>query len=144
MSSIKIKRFDKKLLLPEYKTKRAAAFDLCARKEIKIKPGSIGYVPLNIAIETPDGYFLLLASRSSTHKKGLILANGVGIGDPDFCGDEDEYQAIFLNFSSRVIKIEKGERIAQGMFIKAMRAKWKEVEKMKNKTRGGIGSTGAK
>jgi len=68
---IKIKRFDKTLPLPEYKTEGAAAFDLYAREATEIPPGAIRYVPLNIAVETPPGHFLLLAPRSSTHKRGL-------------------------------------------------------------------------
>lgn len=141
---IKIKRFDKNLPLPVYKTKRAAAFDLQARVKTKIGSKSVGYIALNVAIKTPRGYFLMLASRSSTHKKGLMMANGIGIGDPDFCGDGDEYLAIFYNFTGKPVIVEKGKRIAQGLFVKTINSNWVEVEKMKNKTRGGIGSTGRK
>lgn len=141
---IKIKRFDKDLPLPEHKTKLAAAFDLSARMDVTINPKAVGYVPLNVAIETPKGHFLLLAARSSTHKKGLIIANGIGIIDPDFSGDGDESQAIMYNFTDKPVKIEKGDRVMQGMFIKKENFQWKEVEKMGNVTRGGIGSTGRK
>jgi len=144
MKKIKIKRFDKELPLPIYKTKQAAAFDLHARAETVIAPRSVGYVPLNVAIETPKGHFLLLASRSSTHKKGLMMANGIGIGDPDFCGDGDEYQAAYYNFTDNPVVVEKGERIAQAMIVKIVNANWKETESMKSKTRGGFGSTGRK
>ncbi len=141
---IRIKRFDKSFPLPEYKTSGAAAFDLTARIGLEIPPRKVGYIPLNIACETPEGYFLLLAARSSTHKKGLILANGIGIGDPDFTGDEDEYAAAYLNFTDNAIQIEAGERIAQGMFVKFEKAEWEEVYLLGNKTRGGFGSTGTK
>ena len=141
---IKIKRFDKNLPLPKYHSDGAAAFDLTARETIEIPAGEIGYVPLNVAIDTPKEYFLLVAARSSTHKKGLILANGIGIGDPDFCGDNDEYTAIYYNFTDKPITVERGERIAQGMFVKFERAKWEEIDKLGHKTRGGIGSTGEK
>jgi len=141
---IRIKRFDKKLPLPEHKTKLAAAFDLYARTEVLIKSKSIGYVPLNVAIETPKGHFLLLAARSSTHKKGLMIANGIGVIDPDFSGDGDESQAIMYNFTNKSIRVEKGDRIMQGMFVKKENFLWNEVKKMGNITRGGIGSTGRK
>ena len=141
---IKIKRFDKDLPLPKYHSDGAAAFDLTARAIIEIPAGEIGYVPLNIAVDTPDGYFFLLAARSSTHKKGLILANGIGIGDPDLCGDNDEYTAIYYNFTDKPITVERGERIAQGMFVRFERAEWEEIDKLEHKTRGGIGSTGEK
>lgn len=139
---IKIKRFDKEIPLPEFKTEGAAAFDLHARITVEIMPKSIGYVPMNVAIEVPKGYFLLLAARSSTHKKGLWMGNGIGIMDPDFSGDEDEYKAIYYNFTDQPVVVEKGERIAQGLVIKREDIEWQEVEKMENKTRGGIGTTG--
>jgi len=141
---INIKRFDKEIPLPEYKTEGAAAFDLCARSSTEILPGEFKYVPLNVAIETPPGYFLILAARSSTHKKGLWMANGIGIGDPDFSGDNDEYHAVYYNFSQKPVSIEKGERIAQGLIVKREAVQWQEVDNMKNKTRGGWGTTGKK
>lgn len=139
---IKIKRFDKSLPLPEYKTKGAAGLDLIARETVSIKPGSVGYIPLNIAVGTPKDHYFLLAARSSTHKLGLIPANGIGIGDSDFRGDEDEYKFPAFNFTRKTVRVERGTRIAQGMFVKFTKAKWYEVNKMKSKTRGGFGSTG--
>ncbi len=139
---VRIKRFHKDLPLPEHKTAKAAAFDLYARETIEIQPSSIGYVPLNNAIETPDGYFLLIAARSSTHKKGLLLANGIGIVDPDYSGDEDELKAAYYNFTAKPVLVERGERIAQGTFVKIERADWHETDQMSNPTRGGFGTTG--
>jgi len=139
---VKIKRFDKDIPLPAYKTKGAAAFDLCARNSVQIPPKELGYIPLNVAIETPPGCFLLVAPRSSTHKKGLIMANSIGIGDPDFSGDADEYHAVYYNFTDKSVLVERGERIAQALIIKRETIRWKEVDKMENKTRGGWGTTG--
>ena len=139
---IKIKRFNKELPLPEYHTNGAAAFDLTVREAVTIEPGKIGYIPLNVAIETPAGHFFLLAARSSTHKKGLMLVNGIGIVDPDYCGDGDEIKAAFLNFTNEPVHIAFGDRIAQGMFVSFSRAEWNEVDVMNNDTRGGFGSTG--
>lgn len=141
---IRVKRFDKTIPLPAHATERAAAFDLTARARIEIPPQKVGYVPLNIACETPDGYFLLLAARSSTHRKGLMLANGVGIGDPDFSGNGDEYTAAYFNFMDKPVIVEAGERIAQGIFVKLERPEWDEVDTLENPTRGGFGSTGTK
>ena len=138
---VKIKRFDKDISLPEFKTEGAAAFDLGARESVEIPPKEFKYVPLNVAVETPPGYFLLLVARSSTHKKGIWMANGIGIGDPDFSGDEDEYKAVYYNFTDKPVMIEKGERIAQGLIVKREAIEWQEVESMENKTRGGWGTT---
>jgi dUTP pyrophosphatase len=141
---IKIKRFDKQLELPKHQSKQAAAFDLSARERVEVAPHQICYVPLNIAVETPVGHFLLLAARSSLHKKGLMLANGIGIVDPDFSGDQDEIKAALLNFTDQAVVLEKGDRIIQGIFVDTKPYEWGEVEKLENENRGGFGSTGQK
>ena len=142
--NIRIKRFDKDLPLPKRHTEGAAAFDLVARETVTIPPHAVGYVPLNIAVETPPGHFLMLAARSSTHKKGLMPANGFGIIDPDFSGDGDEIKVALYNFTDAPVVVERGERIAQAMFVKFETGDWEEVDEMPNKTRGGFGTTGNK
>lgn len=139
---IKLKRFDASLRMPEYKTGGAAAFDLPARETVTIPARGIGYVPLNVAIEIPKDHFLLIAARSSTHKKGLMMANGIGIIDPDFSGNEDEIRAACYNFTDAPVIVEQGERIAQGLFVATVRAEWDEVVSLENETRGGFGTTG--
>jgi len=139
---VRIRRIDKSLPLPEYKTKGAAAFDFTARVSMTILPKGVAYIPLNVAIDHPEGYMLMLAARSSLHKKGLMLANGIGIGDTDFSGNEDEYHAALYNFTDKPVSIERGERLAQGVFKKYDKADWEEVDDLKNPTRGGFGSTG--
>lgn len=142
--NIKIKRFDRDLPLPKRQTDGAAAFDLTAREAVTILPGTVGYVPLNVAIEAPPDHFLLIAARSGTHKKGIMMANGIGIVDPDFSGNGDEIKAAYFNFSAAPVVIGKGERIAQGTFVKISHPEWNEMDEMPNKTRGGFGTTGVK
>lgn len=140
---VKIKRIDKSLPLPIYHTKGSVGFDLVAREEVVLKKNEIKLVSLNVIIKTPKGYALHLMSRSSTPlKKGLIVANGVGLIDQDYSGDDDEIKIQFLNVSGKTQKIEKGERLGQCVFVKVGIAKFKEVSKMSSKSRGGHGSTG--
>ncbi len=115
---IRIKRFNKDLPLPEYKTAGAAGFDLVARETMTVAPHAVAYIPLNIAVETPPDHFFLLVPRSSTHKKGLMSANSIGIIDSDYAGDEDEVKFACYNFTDKPVTIERGDRIAQGMFVK--------------------------
>ncbi|KND46839.1 MAG: dUTP pyrophosphatase [Parcubacteria bacterium C7867-004] len=136
-----IRRFDIDLPLPEYKTERAAAMDCVTRIAASIPARSIGYIPLNIAIKPPAGHMVLMAARSSLHKRGLMMANGVGVFDEDFCGDGDEYQVILYNFSNETVEIPKGERLVQILVLPVDRVSLKEVERMEEPTRGGIGST---
>lgn len=141
---IKIKRFDTTLPMPAYKTDGAAAMDLYARENTTIEPGKVVLVPLNVAIELPADHFVLLSARSSLHKKGLVPANGIGIGDADYCGDQDEYKAALLNFSSQPVTIEKGERIVQMLILPREKVEIEEVAKLGHPDRGGFGSTGKK
>lgn len=139
---VKIKRIDGSLPLPAYATDGSVAFDLFAREATKINPGEIALVPANVIIETPKGYALVLALRSSTpRKKGLLKPHGVGIIDQDYCGEGDELKIQVYNFTDKLVIVERGERIAQGMFVKIEKNEWEETDKM-GKTRGGFGSTG--
>lgn len=139
---IKIKRIDKSLPLPGYKTKEAAGFDVYARETVLIKPKEIKYVPLNVVLEIPKNAWVLLAPRSSTHKLGIMLANSIGIGDPDFCGDGDEYRFPAFNFTDKEVVIGRGTRLAQMIVLNYQQVEFEEVDSLKNKDRGGIGSTG--
>lgn len=142
---VKIKRIDKSLEIPEYKTKGAVGFDLLARVETKIKPFEVKLIPLNLVVKVPKGYGLFLFSRSSTpSKKGLIVANSVGVIDQDYNGEEDELKLSVLNVTKKNVLVEKGERICQGIFLKLSVAKFTETKKMAKKSRGGFGSTGHK
>jgi dUTP pyrophosphatase len=116
--------------------------DLVARIDVTIQPHQVGMVPLNIALSVPDDHWVLLAARSSLHKKGVLMANGIGIGDHDFSGDNDEYQAALLNFTDTPVTIPRGERIAQMMIMPRERVAIKEVESLGKPDRGGFGSTG--
>lgn len=144
MLKIKIKRFDKDLPIPEYKTSGAVAFDLYSRETVTINPGEIAYISLNVAIEIPQGYFVLITSRSSAHKLGIMMANGVGIGDADFIGDNDEYKYAALNFTKDTVTIERGSRIAQAMILPVEHIQIIDAKKLESKDRGGFGTTGIK
>ena len=140
---VKIKRIDKSLPLPQYETDGSAAFDVYSRIDGEIAAGETKLFPSNLIIQTPPGYMLMLSARSSlAKKKGLKLANGVGIVDQDYCGEEDEFGLLLHNYSDQEVKIEKGERLGQGMFVSIDTAKWEEAEQMREQSRGGFGSTG--
>lgn len=141
---LKIKRFDKTLPLPIHKTSGAVAVDLCSRLDVEIKPKEIAYIPMNVAIKIPDGYFIMQTPRSSTHKLGIISANSVGIIDRDYCGNDDEYLFPAYNFTDKMVSIEKGTRLSQLLLIKCANFEFNEVDEMENVSRGGFGSTGVK
>ena len=138
------KQFDKSLPKPEYKTKGAAAIDLYARVETIISANSVGYVPLNIALQLPDNHWALLSARSSLHKRGLMLANGIGVGDHDYRGPNDEYLAALYNFTNKDVTIEKTERIVQLIVMHRDPVSLELVDDFNAQDRGGYGSTGRK
>src|SRR3990167_3264687 len=140
MMKVKIKRIDKALPLPEYHTPGSVAFDVLARETVTIEPNAIWRVPVNIIVEIPKGYMILLKDRSSTAKKKGLLCT-VGYIDQDFCGDEDEIQLQFYNFQKEPVTVERGERLGQASFVRIDKHDWEEVDKMEKKTRGGFGST---
>lgn len=140
---VKIKRIDKTLPLPIYETYGSVGFDLIAREDVRVHSGAIELIPANVIIEVPDGYMLMLASRSSTpKKKGVMQPHGVGIIDLDYCGPEDEIKIQMYNFTEEVQFISRGEKIAQGVFVRVDRPLFEEVEEIKSESRGGFGSTG--
>src|SRR5262245_35174117 len=81
---LKITRLDPTLPLPGYGTSEAAGFDLAASHDIVVQAGQIALVRTGLVIEVPAGHFLGIFARSSTPlKRGLPVAHGVGVTDPD-------------------------------------------------------------
>lgn len=100
-------------------------------------------VPTGIKAYMENDEYLMLANRSSNPlKRNLILPNGVGIIDADYYDNENNEGAIFLqlvNYGIMDIKIKKGERIGQGIFMKYLTAD-NDVTAGQTRT-GGFGST---
>ncbi len=140
---VKLKLFDTTLPTPAYKTAGAAAFDLYARLEVTIPAHQVGYVPLNIALQLPSNCWAQVSARSSLHKRGLILANGIGVGDSDYRGNNDEYIAALLNFTDQPVVVERGERVVQMIIMEREKTEFELVtEFVDSDDRGGFGSTG--
>lgn len=139
---VDIKRFDDSIPLPEYKTSGAAAVDCAVREGGVVPPQGMLYLPLNVAIKPPKGHFVLMAARSSLHKRGLMMANNVAIFDEDYCGDNDEYKVVLYNFTNEPVTIEKGDRLTQLVVMPYDKVEWNEVASLGNPDRGGYGTTG--
>lgn len=141
--NVQVKRIDDSLPLPRYETKGAAGFDFLARIDVTVEPKEIALVPGNIIVQIPEGFMLAVVSRSSTpKKKGVMLPHSFGVIDSDYCGPEDEIWVQVMNFRDEPVTIQRGEKIAQGIFYPVTQAKWEEVEEMTAPSRGGRGSTG--
>jgi dUTP pyrophosphatase len=140
---LKIRRLDSTVSLPGYGTNEAAGFDLASAQDLVVGPRQIVLVRTGLVIEVPTGYFLGIFARSSTPlKRGLMVANGVGVIDPDYSGPNDEVMIQVLNVTESAVQIRRGDRLAQGIILPAPRVTWEEVSQIREVTRGGFGSTG--
>ena len=140
---VRIHRLSPSVSLPRYESEGAAAFDLAAAEDTTIQPRQVALVPTGLVVEVPSGMFLGNFARSSTPlKRGLMVANGVGIVDSDYCGPHDEVKIALLNFTNAAVDVRAGDRIAQGVLLPATRVIWEEVEEVRKDSRGGFGSTG--
>jgi len=140
---LQIKRLDPSIGLPEPATGGAAGFDLAAAADVEVPPRSIRLIGTGLVIGVPDGHFLGIFARSSTPlKRGLMVANGVGIIDSDYCGPADEIKIQVFNITDAPVNVARGDRLAQGIVLPCPRVEWQEVDEMAVPTRGGFGSTG--
>jgi dUTP pyrophosphatase len=140
---VKITRIDKTLPLPQFKTDGSVGFDLYARTDIEVEPNAIARIPANVIIQVPRGYALIIASRSSTPGRlGLTKPHGIGVIDQDYCGPEDEVKIQVFNFTQNPVMVRRGDRIAQGLFVRTDQCTFSETDKTDSETRGGFGSTG--
>ena len=142
---LRIRRLDSTIPLPAYGTGESAGFDLAAAQDVSIPPHGIALVGTGLVIEVPTGYFLGIFARSSTPlKRGLIVANGVGVIDPDYSGPNDEVMIQVMNITDSDVQISRGDRLAQAIVLPAPRVVWEEVSEIREMTRGGFGSTGTR
>jgi len=143
---LRLRKINPNLPTPQYMTDGAAGMDLYAAATVVFHPGEMHLVPLGVAVEIPEGYFGLVAPRSSLFKrKGLLMANSIGIIDSDYRGDDDQiHAALYLPKDSKrkVVMVEEGERICQLLILPVARATIEVVESLGNPSRGGFGSTG--
>jgi dUTP pyrophosphatase len=141
--NIRIRRLDASVAWPSYQSAEAAAFDLAARTRVEVPPGEVRLVPTGLVIEVPSGHALLIVARSSLPiRKKLMIANGIGVVDPDYRGAGDEVKVEVYNFSPGAVTVDAGERIAQGLIVAVRRAVWQQADDSLMPSRGGFGSTG--
>lgn len=140
--SVRITRIHPDAQIPAYQTADAAGFDLASVANVTVEPGRVALVPTGLVIKVPFRMFLGLFARSSTPlKRGLMIANGVGVIDPDYCGANDEVKIAVMNFTTEPVIVHAGDRIAQGILLHAPHVEWVEGAADES-SRGGFGSSG--
>ena len=136
---------DKNINLPIRSTLNSAGYDIEAAEDIKIQPFKLGDKPTLVStglkVYMNDDECLFLFNRSSGPKKGLVLANSVGLIDSDYFENKDNDGHIFFafyNFNDEDIVIKKGDKIGQGVFSKYLKV---DNDISTGERMGGFGST---
>lgn len=128
---------------PEKGRKQDAAFDLRAARKGLVPPGTRLLVETGTQIVVPEGHVALVCSRSGLAMKfGVSVVNSPGIVDPDYIGDVG---VILENNGSETFFFEKGDRIAQLLFLQVADVKLSKSQKeLASAERGvkGFGSSG--
>ena len=130
--------------LPKRKTAKSAGYDFEAAVDLTIQPNSLAFVPTGLKAYMGNDEVLYIYARSSLFQnKGLILTNGVGVIDSDYFDNPTNEGHILIslyNISNQIVTIQKGERIAQGVFAKYLLSSQDAFSSTKRM--GGFGSTG--
>ena len=132
--------------IPVRKTKNSAGYDVEAAEDVMIEPFKLGMKPTLIktglkAYCGEDEYYMLVNKSSNPFKKGLVMANSIGIIDADYYNNEDNdghFMFCYYNFFSEPINIKKGDLIGQVIFNKFLVC---DNDTATGKRKGGFGST---
>ena len=138
-TTVKIKKLHPEAKIPIHVTKQAAGCDIYAVESLIIEPGETKKVPTGIALEIPEGFYLRVEDRSGLALKGVHRVGG--IVDSDYRG---ELFVMLHNSGTLPYKIEKHDRIAQGIITPFSQADFEEVFELSQSERGdkGFHSTG--
>ena len=139
---LKFLRLNKDAKIPSYAHLGDAAFDIYSIEKLTLGKGKFIPVKTGIASEIPENYFVSFRGKSGLAAKFGINVLG-GVIDSNYRG---EWMAILANHGSKSYKIEKGEKIAQGLLQPVPSVKIVEVKKLSESVRGEkrFGSSGRK
>ncbi len=136
---------DKDIHMPVRKTKNSAGYDVEAASDVIIEPYKYGMkptlIPTGLKAYCQDDEYYILVNRSSGPKKGLVMANSIGIIDADYYGNESNdghFYFQYWNFGDKALEIKKGDVIGQVIFQKYLTVDDDNATGMRT---GGFGST---
>ena len=146
MVKILIKKTNKKVITPKYKTDGSSGVDLCAFLENKvvIKPNSSELIPTGLQVAIPEELEIQIRPRSGlAAKESIGVLNSPGTIDSDYRG---ELKIILFNHGIKDFIINNGDRIAQMVLVPILKMEFEEVDSLPDTVRGqgGFGSTGKK
>lgn len=128
--------------MPVRATKHSVGYDFYSPIDYVLQPGETKLIFTNIKARFNEDEGLILAVTSGMGKRGVILANGIGIIECDYCDNESNDGNLgFLlhNIGENPYEIKVGDKIGQGFFIKYYTVD--DEEEITNVRKGGFGST---
>jgi len=146
MVKILIKKTNKEVITPKYKTDGSSGVDLSAflDKEVVIKPNSSELIPTGLQVAIPEELEIQIRPRSGlAAKESIGVLNSPGTIDSDYRG---ELKIILFNHGKEDFIINNGDRIAQMVLVPIIKMEFEEVDSLPDTVRGqgGFGSTGKK
>ena len=146
MVKILIKKNNKEVITPKYKTDGSSGVDLSAflEKKVVIKPNSSELIPTGLQVAIPEELEIQIRPRSGlAAKESIGVLNSPGTIDSDYRG---ELKIILFNHGKEDFIINNGDRIAQMVLVPIVKMEFEEVDSLPNTVRGqgGFGSTGKK
>lgn len=129
-------------VLPKRATKHSAGYDFVSPVSVEIPPLSSVLVWTNIKAQFEDDEVLILCVTSGMGKRGIMLANNLGIIDSDYFENEFNDGNIgfrLFNFTNTPYFLKEGEKVGQGIFTKFLKVDDENVVSTVRK--GGFGST---
>ena len=146
MVKILIKKTNKEVITPKYKTDGSSGVDLSAflEKKVVIKPNSSELIPTGLQVAIPEELEIQIRPRSGlAAKESIGVLNSPGTIDSDYRG---ELKIILFNHGNKDFIINNGDRIAQMVLVPILKMEFEEVDSLPSTVRGqgGFGSTGKK
>ena len=146
MVKILIKKTNKEVTTPKYKTDGSSGVDLSAflEKKVVIKPNSSELIPTGLQVARPEELEIQIRPRSGlAAKENIGVLNSPGTIDSDYRG---ELKIILFNHGKEDFIINNGDRIAQMVLVPIIKMEFEEVDSLPDTVRGqgGFGSTGKK
>ena len=144
MVKILIKKTNKEVTTPKYKTDGSSGVDLSAflEKKVVIKPNSSELVPTGLQVAIPEELEIQIRPRSGlAAKESIGVLNSPGTIDSDYRG---ELKIILFNHGKEEFTVNNNDRIAQMVLMPVLKVDFNEVDELPETYRGsgGFGSTG--
>lgn len=132
----------KSIKMPQRATKHSAGYDIYSPIDITIQPKTAEMIWTNVKAQFETDEVLLLCVTSGMGKRGIMVANTIGVIDCDYYGNVSNDGNLgfrLYNYGNEPYVIKAGDKIGQGVFLKYLTVD--DEPEIDNVRVGGFGST---